>query len=163
MTPPAGTRRGRARTACIAGVLAVSTALSACFNTIAAGPFSTALGSLLRAQRPARVDLAKVLPLQWDELFLYGPYSPREPACRELGLGWLPCRTTLPATTDEGAWSLVFRLNGRVVHHEQHARRNGDFAPVGEGPRPVRRGAAVFDVEARAAAAGGGWVLRPAR
>jgi hypothetical protein len=122
-------------------------ALFGCIAAEPAGEFSTALGKLIRSERVHEVDLAKVLPLDWDELFAFGPYSTRESNCRALQLGWLKCRTTLPAEVSESEFVLVFRADSKVVHVERHRRWNGDFNSLSNPrPQPILRSAAKFSV-----------------
>jgi hypothetical protein len=133
-----------ARAIALAGVLAI---LVACTTAQPAGEFSTALGKLVRSEKVQEVDLANVLPLDWNELFAFGPYSPRESNCRTLQLGWFKCRMTLPAEVNEGEFVLVFRASSKVVHVEHHRRWNGDFSSqTSPQPQPILRSAAKFSV-----------------
>lgn len=121
--------------------------LVACTTAEPAGAFSTALGKLVRSEKVHEVDLANVLPLDWNELFAFGPYSTRESNCRTLKLGWLKCRMTLPAEVNEGEFVLVFQSNSKVVHMEHHRRWNGDFkSQTSSPPQPILRSAAKFSV-----------------
>ncbi len=133
-----------ARAIALASVLAI---LVACTTAEPAGEFSTALGKLVRSEKVHEVDLANVLPLDWDELFAFGPYSTRESNCRVLQLGWLKCRMTLPAEVNGGEFVLVFQSNSKVVHVEHHRRWNGDFSSqTSPRPQPILRSAAKFSV-----------------
>ena len=133
-----------AKAIALASVLAT---LVACTTAEPAGEFSTALGKLVRSENVHEVDLANVLPLDWDELFAFGPYSPRESNCQALQLGWLQCRMTLPAEVSEGEFFLVFRSNAKVVHVEHHRRWTGDFSSqASPRPQPILRSAAKFSV-----------------
>lgn len=121
--------------------------LAACTTAEPAGEFSTALGKLVRSEKVHEVDLANVLPLDWNELFAFSPYSTRESNCQALQLGWLQCRMTLPAEVNEGEFVLVFRSNSTVVHVEHHRRWNGDFSSrTSPRPQPILRSAAKFSV-----------------
>lgn len=133
-----------ARALALATFLAI---LVACTTAEPAGKFSTALGKLVRSEKVHEVDLANVLPMDWNELFVFGPYSPRESNCRTLQLGWFKCRMTLPAEANEGELVLVFRSNSKVVHVERHRRGNGDFSSqTTPRPQPILRSAAKFSV-----------------
>lgn len=133
-----------ARAIAIASVLAIPVAYS---TAEPAGEFSKALGKLVRSEKVHEVDLANVLPLDWSELFTFGPYSTRESNCQALQLGWLKCRMTLPAEVNEGEFVLVFRSNSKVVHVEHHRRWNGDFSSrASPRPQPILRSAAKFSV-----------------
>jgi len=112
-----------------------------------AGEFSVALGKRLQVERQPVVDLAKVTSLNWEELFIFGPYSIREESCKLLQLSWLECRFTIPSSVDEGEYFLVFRAKQKVVHSERHARGNGDFhSRGGRRPQPVSHLSAKFNV-----------------
>jgi hypothetical protein len=121
--------------------------LVACTSAEPDGEFSAALGRLVRSEKVREVDLANVLPLKWDELFAFGPYSTRETNCRTLQLGWFKCRTTLPAEVNEGEFVLVFRSKIEIVHVEHHRRWNGDFSSqTAPRPQPIQRSDAKFFV-----------------
>jgi hypothetical protein len=123
--------------------LALLILLSGC--SVRSGEFSTALGTLLRSDAVSEVDFAKVLPLEWDELFAFGPYSIRERNCEVLNLGWLECRIKLPAEVEEGEYFFLFRRGVEVVHSEHHSRQNGDFGSHGTPtPWPIDRANARF-------------------
>jgi hypothetical protein len=125
--------------------LALLMLLSGC--TVRSGEFSTALGTLLRSNAVSEVDFAKVLPLDWDELFAFGTYSIRERNCEVLNLGWLECRVELPAEVEEGEYYFVFRRGAEVIHSEHHSRQNGDFGSHGTAtPWPIFRANARFQV-----------------
>jgi len=127
----------------------VSALLFACTAVEPPGEFSTALGKLVRLDKVPEVDLANVLALDWDEMFAFGPYSIRERNCQALQLGWLRCRTTLPAEVNDGEFVLVFRSNSEVVHVEHHRRWNGDLSSqTSPRPQPIVRSAAKFSVKA---------------
>ena len=133
-----------AKAIALASVLAI---LPACTTAKPAGEFSTALGKLVRSGKVHEVDLANVLPLDWHELFAFGPYSTRDSNCQALQLGWLQCRMTLPAEVNEGEFVLVFRSSSKVVHVEHHRRWNGDFSSrTSPRPQPILRSAAKFSV-----------------
>jgi hypothetical protein len=133
-----------ARAIALASVLAI---LVACTTAEPTGEFSAALGKLVRSGKIHDVDLAKVLPLDWNELFAFGPYSTRESNCQTVQLGWLKCRMTLPAEVNEGEFVLVFRSNSKVVHVEHHRRWNGDFSShASPRPQPILRSAARFSI-----------------
>lgn len=133
-----------ARALALATFLAI---LVACTTADPAGEFSTTLGKLVRSENVHEVDLANVLPLDWSELFTFGPYSTRESNCQALPLGWLKCRMTLPAEVNEGEFVLVLRSNSKVVHVEHHRRWDGDFSSqTSPRPQPILRSAAKFSV-----------------
>lgn len=117
-----------------------------CFFS-SAGEFSVALGKKLQAERQPVIDLAKVTSFNWEELFIFGPYSSREENCKVLQLTGLECRLTVPASVDEGEYFLVFMERQKLVHSEHHHRSNGDFySQESQRPQPVKRQSAQFNV-----------------
>ena len=110
------------------------------------GGFSTELGTVVRSGRTTEVDLANIHHLQWDEMFAFGPYSIRERNCQALQWGWFACQMTLPASSEEHEYFLVFRQNLKVVHAEHHWRMNGDFTG-NPRPQPILRASAVFHIK----------------
>jgi hypothetical protein len=121
--------------------------LASCWRTD--GEFSSALSSEVRAEHAAEVDLSTLSQMPWDELFVFGPYSPREKNCELLKLDWFSCRVTFPASVSESESILVFREKKQVVHSERHARINGDFhSRENRLPFPILRSAAKFTVVA---------------
>jgi hypothetical protein len=111
------------------------------------GEFSTGLGKVVRTDRAAEVDLSSVLPLEWNELYAFGPYSVRENSCEILRLGWLRCHVLLPSAIEEHEFFLVFRLREEVVHTEHHWRWNGDFNSQVQKPQPILRSSAKFGIK----------------
>jgi hypothetical protein len=137
-------------------LLAAAAGLVAC--SASPGTFSTELGTVVRSGRATEVDLAKFLPVEWDELYAFGPYSIRESNCQSLKLGWLSCQMTLPSSIYEHEYFLVFRQKSKIVHTEHHWRRNGDFTG-NQRPQPVLRSSATFRIklESNRAPAGQEW------
>jgi len=129
--------------ACVA-VLGLGVALPA---RAAEGRLSAALARVLADQPPAEVDLARVTPFAWEEMFIFEPQSSREENCKVLDLGWIDCRLTLPAKVGANEHFLVFRRKQQIIRSEPHARTNGDFGVGSRGrPQPVLRADARFAV-----------------
>lgn len=62
------------------------------------------------------VDLDSVNPVSWDEIALFGPYFPKEHACKVLALSswscfWLP----YPRPDDSSPSMVVFLSKGEIV------------------------------------------------
>jgi hypothetical protein len=130
-----------------------------------AGPVGKALHKEVREKKSVEVDFKKIVPFAWDEMYLFGPYMPREDVCKRLGLAGLQCWYHVSETsTDDGEMFLVFRLKGDIVHTEMHSRFNGDFIPM-TYPQPVtpERGRFVIIEDGRLAS-GEPWLrLRPVK
>jgi len=81
-----------------------------------AGKFSMALHRILASSGISSIDLSRVEKFQWDELYVFGPYTDRESNCRTLSINWIACRWLFPAVVDEGKSILAFKSGGEVVH-----------------------------------------------
>jgi hypothetical protein len=128
-----------------AAALVYAALLAAC--SASPGDFSTSLGAVVHSDSATEVNLAKILPLQWDELYAFGPYSIRDRSCETLQLGWLACRTTIPSSIDEHEFFLVFRNRSAIVHTEHHWRWNGDFSSSVSRPHPILHSSARFEIK----------------
>ena len=84
-----------------------------------------------QARKTGNVDLAELTSFNWDTVYIFSPYSGRDDMCRELPSSWADCHGTLPKRVAEGDFFVVFALGANVVHHETHARRNGDYCTSG--------------------------------
>ena len=110
------------------------------------GPVSDAIGAAAEVAKAQPIVISKVTHFEWDELWVFGPYSDKDEVCRRLALNGLRC--TFQVKEDflsDGVQSLVFRLRGSVVHSELHARSHGDFYPTPPN-QPLTPSTAVFDV-----------------
>ena len=142
-----------------------------CILLIACNPFSFSVGPVgkalreeIREKRNMEVDLKKIISFAWDELYLFGPYTPQEEVCKQLHLTDLQCSHQVSVvSTDDVVMFLVFRHKGEIVHTEMHSRFNGDFTPL-DYPQPITPQRARFLVEEeRKSSRGGRWLkLRPA-
>lgn len=107
------------------------------------------LSDALREDGGKELDLKKIVPFAWDELFLFSPYYPTENVCKDLGLDAVSCKKTITQeSTDDGVMLMVFRHQGRVVHVELHNRWNGDLTPSLDA-NPIASNSAVFVVKDR--------------
>src|SRR5712691_1385536 len=119
-------------------VVTLSLLLVACnLFAFSVGPVGEALRKELREKESIEVDLKKIVPFDWDEFYLFTPYTPREEVCKRLQLTELHCWYYVPTeSTVDGLMFLAFRYKGKTVHTEMHSRFNGDFTPV-DYPQPV--------------------------
>lgn len=122
------------------------------------GPVGWQLRSEVRDKGATTVTLANLTRFEWDEVFLFDPYTPRSIVCASLGLAQRECEEKITAESrDDGVMFIAFRQGGRLVHAEIHFRVYGDFTPV-PAAQPIRRRDAVFRVvRAGQAASGGDW------
>jgi hypothetical protein len=126
-------------------LFAIAALATACSES--PGEFSAKLGKAVRSGNVSEVDLATFIPIQWDELYIFRPYSLREESCKTLGLGWLQCNIALPTGINEHEDFLVFRLRSKIVHTEHHWGKNGVFTSQTRMPQPVLRSSAKFEIK----------------
>jgi hypothetical protein len=126
---------------------------------------STPVSDAVRARAAVGsvVTLAEVTGFQWDTVHIFGPYHQQERVCGALGASWTDCTKHIPAQgVPEGVFLTVFSIQGRVVHHELHPRRNGEYCPD-SCALLLQKQQAVFKVVAIAGAGGSTTRFRLAR
>jgi hypothetical protein len=79
------------------------------------------------AAKAQTIDLAALTPFAWDRALVFSPYTSKDNICAALPESFASCAATYRQGVDEGSFLLVFVRAGSVVHHELHARRNGEF------------------------------------
>jgi hypothetical protein len=81
------------------------------------GQVGWALKKAIRDEHKPEVRLKELTRFDWDEFFLFDPYTPTAEICKELSLNASKCKDTIkPESTDDGEMLLVFRNIGKVVH-----------------------------------------------
>lgn len=105
--------------------------LSGCgdlYRFISSGEVGWAIKREVRNQQKTEISLATLTRFNWDELIIFGSYTPRNEICRRLQLEEPACASAnLPEPLDDGLSLLVFRLNGKIVHREIHLGYHGEF------------------------------------
>jgi len=123
--------------------VATALAVAACSD---ASDTSEAIERLVRTDKPATLRLADATRFEWDQVFIFAPYTTRARACGVLGVQAEACERTVPfESMDDGEMSLAFMAQGRVVRYVRHSRANGDFVPV-PAVQPLSRDEAVFRI-----------------
>ncbi|MCA1246747.1 hypothetical protein [Massilia sp. MS-15] len=118
-------------------------AVVACSNDSEVGH---AIGKLVRARHVTELRLADATKFDWEQVYIFAPYTPRTAVCDTLGIQVKYCARFIPfESTDDGEMSLAFVTRGRLVHYARHSRFNGDFMPV-LAKQPLLRTNAVFQV-----------------
>lgn len=98
------------------------------YRYAASGEVGWAIKQEIRNRQQTTVTLAKLTRFSWDELIVFGPYTPNDEICRRLQLDDLACKVAdLPEPLDDGLSLLVFRRNGKIVHREIHLGYHGTF------------------------------------
>jgi len=139
------------KTTVIAALL-TSLCVAGCSNS---NKVSKAIGNIVRVQNSQELRLSEVTEFEWDHVYFFGPYMPRQKVCETLGVQVKYCERFVPyESQDDGLMSMAFVSGTRVVHYELHSRWNGDFTPI---PRtqPISSEKAVFQVTPEGVAANG--------
>jgi hypothetical protein len=98
------------------------------YRYVTSGPVGWAIKQEIRDNNKTEISLAKLTRFSWDEVIVFGAYTPRDEVCRRLQLDEPQCQAAdLPDPSDDGLNLLVFRQNGRIVHHEIHFAYHGEF------------------------------------
>lgn len=107
---------------------------------------SSAIGAAVREGKVHKLRLASITNFEWDRLYLFDPYTPRNDVCKALHVQEKDCERVVPfESTDDGIMTMAFVSGKRVVCYSKHSRWNGDFAPSPK-QQPIPAGRAVFQV-----------------
>jgi hypothetical protein len=116
------------------------------FRYFTTGPVSKRIGNEVRSKGVTRIAISELTKFDWDELLLFGPYMPKTEICDALRVPRSDCETVISAeSADDADMTLGFRLKGKLVHYELHARWHGDFIPF-PATQPIARNKALFNV-----------------
>lgn len=130
------------------------------YRYIKSGEVGWRLKKEVRDNNAKEVNLVALVPFEWDELFLFGPYQPSKAICAKLSLSQIECESKITRqSTDDSEMLMVFRKKGQIVHVEMHFRFHGDFTPI-ISDQPITPKNAVFVVTAEGSAADGRAWLR---
>lgn len=95
-----------------------------------------------------QVDMARAADFAWDEMFVFGPYYPKNDICKTLKFTALQCSAAGIADVEEGEFFLVFTQRGAVSETVRFPRTIADFDESERClAKSVGREAAVFTVE----------------
>ena len=101
----------------------------------------------VRAPGAGELRLSEAADFDWDHVYLFPPYMPRERVCATRGIDTVVCKAAVrfESRTDNDM-SLAFVRDGRLVRYHYHSRADADFTPL---PRrqPVARRDAVFRID----------------
>jgi hypothetical protein len=142
----------------IAKILVLPLMLIGC--TPSPGVVSQSLRSELQKGR-MKINLAEIVKFDWDEVTLFAPYSVESDVCPTLQLNQNDCAALLPSMVAETQYLLVFRLNGRVVHHEYHNISNGHFETRKMATRLLRSQSSFQVTPAKPEHSPSPWYLSP--
>jgi hypothetical protein len=75
----------------------------------------------------AQVDMGQIGEFEWDNMFVFGPYQPRDGICKTLKLSFSQCYTAGVRDVDEGEFLLVFMHDNKASRVEYLPRSVGNF------------------------------------
>jgi hypothetical protein len=79
------------------------------------------------------MSISKVVPSNWESVYIFQPYTPSKQVNNTLGIDWLS--KSFNISIDDTFCLLVFVLDRQVVAYAKVSRSNGDFMRVKEmGP-----------------------------
>jgi hypothetical protein len=85
------------------------------------------IGRMFQQSGGTSVNLAQIVPGNWDELCVLGPYSDNRAARQALGFDWnAEAKTSIH--DNEGIALLLFVRDGKILEYVEHPRADGDFA-----------------------------------
>jgi hypothetical protein len=76
-----------------------------------------------------QIDIAELTPFEWEQLYIFKPYTPISVIDAELGYVWTEAEKTF-INQEEGFDLLVFTKNDTVVNYIKWFRNKGDFSRV---------------------------------
>jgi len=102
----------------------------------------------IRAQGAGPLRLAEAAAFDWDDVYLFHPYTPRGEVCAILRIDPVACKVAVWfESRDDDEMSLAFVRAGGLVRYHYHHRATGDFTSAPHG-QPIARGDAVFRIVA---------------
>lgn len=98
------------------------------YRYLKSGEVGWAINQEIRSRHQSEIALASLSRFLWDELVIFSAYTPRDEVCQRLRLNERDCASAeLPEPDNDELGLLVFRLNGKIVHHEIHLGWHGEF------------------------------------
>lgn len=88
--------------------------------------------------------MSDVTNFTWDELFIFGPYTPADEIEKALGFSWPPAKKSGIEYNDTFCL-LVFSHKNEVVLYCEYPRHEGDFSSI-SSTNAITPNAAVFSV-----------------
>ena len=95
-----------------------------------------------------QLNIGPVGDFAWDDMFVFGPYYPKDGICKTLKLNDSQCSAAGIRDVDEGEFFLVFLQRGAVSKIESFPRTVGNFDESCLA-KDIARAAAVFTVQRR--------------
>lgn len=127
-----------------------------CFNILSCRQDSSLLSRLRKAVKqstsPNTFNMADITDFQWDELYIFGPYTPGSEIENTLGFSWPPA-FTCGIDKYDGHCLLVFVGNNEVTRYYMYPRNYGDFSQV-DSDKIYTLDSAIFSVRVD-----NGWAL----
>ncbi len=94
------------------------------------------VGSIIHSKQttgdPAYLDVRRVMPFDWEEFYVFPPYTSVNDIEKALGFGWRNAGKTKIDERDDIAL-LVFVMGRTVQEYVEHPRSEGDFSKLKPG------------------------------
>jgi hypothetical protein len=101
--------------------------LAACEKPLAGAETSSAINRHLERTGRTSIDLAKVVPGDWEKVCVLGPYTDNAAVRDTIGFDW-DAQSKTSMFSSDGASLLLFVRGQDVVEYVEHPRWQGDFS-----------------------------------
>ena len=119
------------------------------------GKVGKAIRKELRELNKQELVMSEITPFEWDELFLFEPYTSNYTVCKKIDIPFDQCEKEIPEKSGgDGEMYIVFLKNKNIVHKEMYIRFNGDFTPL-NFKQPLTPSTAIFFVKEKGKSASG--------
>ncbi len=81
---------------------------------------------------PVYLDVVRVMPFEWQKLYVFAPYTPIDDVEKALGFKWRAAKKTRINERDD-ITLLVFVIGRTVQDYIEHPRDAGDFSRLRSG------------------------------
>jgi hypothetical protein len=104
-----------------------------CWSVMPSPGVSQTLAAEVRRGPNRIIDFSEIAPFEWDRVFIFHPYTPKDYIERCLGFKWHALRWS-EIEWSEGVNLVVFVRNGGVTCWFEHSRLDGEFFDMGDPP-----------------------------
>lgn len=94
-------------------------------------PFENIVEKLDKVLADKQIDIAKLTPFDWEQLYIFKPYTPISIIDSKLGYIWSGAEKTF-INQEEEFDLLIFTKNDTVVNYIRWFRNKGDFSKINQ-------------------------------
>ena len=102
-------------------ILIVLSLIDCDLSGYSSGIVGKAIRAEVREKKSSEVDLAAVIPFNWDQLHLFNPYTQVSMVCEKLSISASECESQIKdVSVDDGEMYMVFLLPGYALDSSGH-------------------------------------------